>query len=100
MLDYVSFLSRRYLTDALRENPVPRLKLSIMLSFGLDVFDELFPLELSRMLTHLTLCVVYANVGGPQSDADARIVLTLRWDGLLVRAPSVERSTQILVCLR
>ncbi|TBU27944.1 hypothetical protein BD311DRAFT_778562 [Dichomitus squalens] len=82
MLDYGWSHYRGYLTDALRENPVPRLELSIALSYGLCAFDELFPLELVPTLTHLTLCLVYANMGGSGTDADAGF--DFRWRDVLL----------------
>ncbi|PIL30068.1 hypothetical protein GSI_07789 [Ganoderma sinense ZZ0214-1] len=50
----------RYATDALRENPVPRLKLSTTHDLG-PAFGELFSPELAGTLTHLTLCLLYSN---------------------------------------
>ncbi|KAI1786259.1 hypothetical protein LXA43DRAFT_898325 [Ganoderma leucocontextum] len=47
--------------EALRENPIPRLKLSLVLNDGLGVFDALFSPELAGTLTHLTLCLSLVN---------------------------------------
>ena len=49
-----------YAAAALREHPVPRLKLALMLDDGLGAFDGLFDSPaVAETLTHLTLCLVY-----------------------------------------
>ncbi|PIL29924.1 hypothetical protein GSI_07834 [Ganoderma sinense ZZ0214-1] len=85
MLDYCSplALARRCVEPALRENPVPRLKISFALTEGRDVLDGLFSPELARVLTHLTLVLEFATDGGPGSMADAETVAHLRWADLL-----------------
>ena len=75
----------RYLADALHENPVARLKLT--LGHDLHELDRLFSPELAGTLTHLTLCLLYSNdyVSSPQGDEikeDA--VPQYRWDNVLV----------------
>ncbi|PIL30091.1 hypothetical protein GSI_07767 [Ganoderma sinense ZZ0214-1] len=48
-----------YVAVALRENPVPRLKLTLYHQPGM--FAGLFSTELAGRLTHLTLCVLYSK---------------------------------------
>ena len=84
LLDYSSPLTQWYIRPALRDNPVPRLKMSFALSEGCDVLDGLFTPELASVLTHLTLVLEFANDGGPGSDADLETVAHLRWEDLLV----------------
>ncbi|KAM5543489.1 hypothetical protein V8D89_002740, partial [Ganoderma adspersum] len=59
------------LANALRENPVPRLKLSLMLDPGLRVLDVLPSAGVGDKLTHLTLCLVDIRVNEDVHDADA-----------------------------
>ncbi|KAI1789257.1 hypothetical protein LXA43DRAFT_893227 [Ganoderma leucocontextum] len=70
-----------YAADALRENPVPRLKLT--LNHDLSALGELFSVELAETLTHLTLCL-YSNKYGygssSPSHADTDAAPQLRWD--------------------
>ena len=73
----------RYIADALQENPVPRLHLSVSHNFG--AFDRLFPPNLAQTLTHLTLCLIYSNDYGFKTSEDQR----LRWDGVLVSYSSL-----------
>ncbi|PIL33359.1 hypothetical protein GSI_04810 [Ganoderma sinense ZZ0214-1] len=65
-LDYCSplTLARRCVEPTLRENPVPRLKISFALTEGRDVLDGLFSPELARALTHLTLVLEFAKTAG------------------------------------
>lgn len=85
MLDKGSTETSHYAAAALRENPVPRLKLTLACARGM--FPGIFTPELGRPLSHLTLCLVYysASDGSSrtwQADADDSIAL---WDDLLVR---------------
>ncbi|KAI1789254.1 hypothetical protein LXA43DRAFT_1021914 [Ganoderma leucocontextum] len=78
----------RFAADALRENPVPRLKLTLYHESGM--FDGFFSPELEGALTHLTLCLLYSNDYGytpphpSQSDANTAAAPPLRWDDVLV----------------
>ncbi|KAI1789261.1 hypothetical protein LXA43DRAFT_1096549 [Ganoderma leucocontextum] len=100
VLDYCSAYTQWYAGSALRENPVPRLKLSFRLSQGLNVLDGLFSPELAGMLTHLTVCLVYDNGGGPRSDPEPGTVARLRWEELLNRILSALRPLHKLAHLR
>ncbi|KAM5543685.1 hypothetical protein V8D89_002936 [Ganoderma adspersum] len=83
MLDYCSPLTSWCAAPALRDNPVPRLKMSFRLSEGRDVLEGIFSPELARILTHLTLLLEFANDGRPRSDADPETVAHLQWDDVL-----------------
>ncbi len=71
----------RYTFDALRENPVPCLKLTLYHEPGM--LDGLFSPELGETLTHLTLCLLYSNnyPAGHNQVAASRF----QWDNVLVR---------------
>ncbi|KAI1789275.1 hypothetical protein LXA43DRAFT_893211 [Ganoderma leucocontextum] len=75
----------RYVADVLRENPVPRLKLT--LNHDLSALGELFSVELAETLTHLTLCLLYSNEYGymasSPSQAGTDAASQLRWDDVL-----------------
>lgn len=51
----------RCVMDALRANPLPHLKLSLVLNGGLGMFNALFSPELGARLTHLTFCLLYIH---------------------------------------
>lgn len=85
MLDNDEEEALRYVADALRENPVPRLKLSLRCD-GRGMLDGIFTPELAGTLTRLTLCFVYNNHGGPRTTADEDDLAQLQWGHLLVRA--------------
>ena len=75
----------RYVADALRENPVPRLKLTTNHELG-PAFGALFSPELAGTLTHLTLCLLYKNDYGleePPRESE------LRWETVLVSSLAV-----------
>ena len=84
-IDRCSSHALRYATDALRENPVPRLTLSLLLGGLLQGLDELFSAELAGTLTHLTLDLVYTHEGGKGKDPGAHTIATLPWSHFLVR---------------
>ncbi|PIL30086.1 hypothetical protein GSI_07772 [Ganoderma sinense ZZ0214-1] len=86
MLDFCSPLAmvRRCVEPALREHPVPRLKITFAMTEGRDVLDGLFSPEVARALTHLTLVLEFANDGpGSEPEADVETVEHLRWADLL-----------------
>lgn len=77
-----------YATAALRENPIPRLTLSLLLGGGLQGLDELFSAELAGVLTHLTLHLLYIHDGsGKFMDRGVNTVARLPWSHFLVRTP-------------
>ena len=80
-----TFDTMHYAIDALRENPVPRLVLSIPLREELRGLDTLFSPELAGSLTHLTLRLVYEHEDGSRTDHEAKIVASLPWSHFLVR---------------
>ena len=88
--------------EALRANPVPRLKLSLVLNGRLAVFDAPFSPELGARLMHLTLCLLYAHesmwrdMSGAESDVDADAV-PCRWDDLRVR-PGPLVPLHVIIC--
>ena len=104
-----SAYTAHYAAAALREDPVPRLKLSLMLDDGLGAFDGLFDSPgVARALTHLTLCLVYDGAEpGPEPPsrvprslmdvAEAAIAADVgppacpSWGDLLVRASMSRR---------
>lgn len=78
-----------------RENPIQRLKVSLMLHDGLQGLDTLCSPELLLVLAYLTLDLVYPGTRGGQGveqnalNASARTVARLPWSNFLVRlAPS------------
>ncbi len=72
----------RYVADALRENPVPRLKLTLEHNF--DDFGGLCSPELAETLTHLTLCLLYTtDYGITPRDRHAGAAPQLKWDDVL-----------------
>ncbi|KAM5543667.1 hypothetical protein V8D89_002918 [Ganoderma adspersum] len=79
----------RYAAHALRENPVPRLKISVNHDLG-TTFGELFSPELGKTLTHLTLCLFYSNdhESTPSQEGDE-----LMWDKVLVSTISMHATT-------
>ncbi|KAI1794294.1 hypothetical protein LXA43DRAFT_1116179 [Ganoderma leucocontextum] len=58
MLNRCSAHRKQYVVESLRENPVPRLKLSLRVSHALHELHGLFSPELGRTLTHLTLVLM------------------------------------------
>ena len=87
VLDNGSAFTKWFAAIGLRANPVPRLKLSFYLNEGSDVLDGLFTPELARVLTHLTVCLLFANDSGIWSDADPETIGHLQWEDLLVSTP-------------
>ena len=79
----------RFAADALRENSVPQLKLSLLLSDGLQGLDALCGPELAGVLTHLTLELVYSGTHEDEAEqnanANARTTTCLPWSHFLVR---------------
>ncbi|KAI0763090.1 hypothetical protein BD413DRAFT_484537 [Trametes elegans] len=73
------------LADVLRDTPPTHLKLSIRLQDGIDMFEDLLPLEVVPRLTHLVLRVMYENPstddGFPGGDADT--IENISWDVFL-----------------
>ncbi|KAI1787979.1 hypothetical protein LXA43DRAFT_673278 [Ganoderma leucocontextum] len=100
MLDSGSAYRKRYIVAALRENPVPRLKLSLRLSHGLGVFEGLFPPELGGTLTHLTLFCEDDQYARSQGDADAATIARRRWDDLVDKMRSSLQPLHNLTHLR
>ncbi|KAI1787986.1 hypothetical protein LXA43DRAFT_673367 [Ganoderma leucocontextum] len=100
MLDDGSLSTKRYVAEALRENPIPRLKLSLTLSHGLGVFEGLFPPELGGTLTHLTLFCEDDQDAWPQGGADAATVARRRWDDLVDKMRSSLQPLHNLTHLR
>ena len=76
----------RYAAVALRENPVPRLKLTLYHELGM--FEGLFSPELAGRLTHLTLCLLYSNIyehsTSGRSQADTAANPQFQWQDVLV----------------
>ncbi|PIL30085.1 hypothetical protein GSI_07662 [Ganoderma sinense ZZ0214-1] len=70
----------RYAADALRANPVQRLKLT--LACGRGMFDGIFTPELAGTLTHLTLVLVHDNFD-ERAERDAADAAQPLWDFLL-----------------
>ncbi|KAM5543684.1 hypothetical protein V8D89_002935 [Ganoderma adspersum] len=98
MLDNCNAETLCYAAAALRENPVPRLKLT--LRYGRGMLDGIFTPELAGTLTRLTLCLVYDNHEDPRTAADADDVAQLRWDDLLATLFSALRPLRNVSHLR
>ncbi len=75
MIDLLSVDDHYHTADALRDNPVSRLQLT--LDHDLSMFGALFSPEVAKTLTHLTVCLLYSNSFGS-------IHSTIRWDDVLV----------------
>ncbi|PIL23144.1 hypothetical protein GSI_14453 [Ganoderma sinense ZZ0214-1] len=87
---------------ALRECPVARLKLSLLLSPGLGVFDALRSAGLEGTSTYLTLCLVDIrfNEEIQVQDADGMTPTGLPWDDILDGVRFSVAPLQKLVHLR
>ncbi len=95
MLDEGSADALHYATDALRDNPVPRLKLT--LKYERSMLQGIFSPELAGTLSHLTLCLVYDNDSRSMSRAYTDDFAQLSWDNFLVRG-STATSGYANVC--
>ncbi|KAM5543686.1 hypothetical protein V8D89_002937 [Ganoderma adspersum] len=88
-----------YAAAPLRENPVPRLKLT--LACGRGMLDGIFTPQLAGTLSHLTLCLVHdsrdGSSGTQAGDADDSVAL---WDDLLDIMLTVLRPLHNLTHLR
>ncbi|KAM5531987.1 hypothetical protein V8D89_014321 [Ganoderma adspersum] len=84
-----------YAADALRENPVPHLALSLLLGGELHGLDALLSPELAGSLTHLTLELVYTR-----TDPSARTVARFPFNHFLAKMTSAFRTLQKLTHLR
>ncbi|PIL30193.1 hypothetical protein GSI_07771 [Ganoderma sinense ZZ0214-1] len=98
MIDKCSAGTVRYAADALRENPVPRLKLT--LKYGRGMLDGVFTPDMAGPLSHFTLCLVYGNKKLHKRDAGAGDFGQLRWDRLLRALLSALRPLRNLTHLR
>ncbi|PIL30083.1 hypothetical protein GSI_07660 [Ganoderma sinense ZZ0214-1] len=105
MLDldyYAREHSLRCAAEALRENPVPRLKLTLRCRRGM--FDGVFTPELAARLSRLTLCLVYDNGNNdnqrPGTEDDAADVTQLLWSDLLNTVTSTLRPLHNVTHLR
>ncbi|KAM5543682.1 hypothetical protein V8D89_002933 [Ganoderma adspersum] len=85
----------RYAADALRENPVPRLKLTTNHELG-PAFGALFSPELAGTLTHLTLCLLYKNDCGLEPPRECE----LQWETVLASLVSALQPLSKLTHLR
>ena len=85
----------RYVALALRENPVPRLKLTS--EHDLRTLAEILSPELAETLTHLTLCLLCTD--GIRVEADGTSS-QLRWEDVLVSAQASDRAQMhmMIVC--
>ncbi|KAI1784014.1 hypothetical protein LXA43DRAFT_1101865 [Ganoderma leucocontextum] len=104
MLDHCAEHELRYITEALSENPVPRLKLTLGLR-GLAVSDGLFPPELAERLTHLTLCLLYSNdysarLPDGQDGKATGMLRRSRWDDVRAKMLTALRPLHKLTHLR
>ena len=85
-----------YAGDALRENPAPRLKITLRHEeLSMPAFRRVFSPELAETLTHLTVCMTYDKVyqyNPPQLLQGALYTCSppqLQWDDVLVRPHSI-----------
>ncbi|KAM5533791.1 hypothetical protein V8D89_012566 [Ganoderma adspersum] len=97
-LDYCKMNEQRYTADALRENPVPHLK--VTLGYGRTMVDELFAPELALKLTHLTLCMSYYNHINIHSGPEGSAIPRLRWGDVLDKMVSTLKPLHRLTHLR
>ena len=75
-----------YAREALRENPVPKLKLSLLLNRPLPAPDDFLSEELAHALTHLMVCLVYSNNDFSSAIVNPGAFTRVQWDDLLVRS--------------
>ena len=85
MISLIAPEKHHYAADALRENPIPRLQLT--LDHNLSTVGALFSPELAEALTHLTLCLLYSNTYDTM-DSGNDAPPQPRWDDVLVRRRS------------
>ncbi|KAI0654519.1 hypothetical protein C8Q70DRAFT_925461 [Cubamyces menziesii] len=98
MVDRVCSHRKQALVDFLRDAPPCRLKLTILLSQGLDVFDGLVPEEVASKLTHLVVMLAYDNCE-TSSGADAATVQIIKWEDVLSKVKSSLRHCHHLTYL-
>ena len=84
-----------YAREALRENPVSRLKLSSTFTPQVHILDKLLSPELARALTHLTVCLIYSNGEGPRAPGETEAFAQLKWGDLLVCSLAVLSRNRI-----
>lgn len=88
MVDGFGVHKKGQLADVLRATPPACLKLSTVLYYGNDIFEDLFPPEVASRLTHLVLLLVYTNLQMDDDDEDVDVVGNAQWSTLLVRPHS------------
>ncbi|KAM5531985.1 hypothetical protein V8D89_014319 [Ganoderma adspersum] len=99
-LHQCTFDTMHYAVDALRENPIPRLALSLPLGEELRGLDTLCSPELAGSLTHLTLRLAYTHEDGLGTDPGALIVARFPWSHFLAKLVSTLRPLHRLTHLR
>ncbi|KAI0324316.1 hypothetical protein GY45DRAFT_1213126, partial [Cubamyces sp. BRFM 1775] len=87
MVDRVCSHRKQAVFDFLRDAPSSHLKLTILLSHGLGVFDGLIPDEVARKLTHLVIMATYDNCE-TSIGADAHAVDSIKWEDVLSKIKS------------
>lgn len=85
MVDGFGVHKKGQMADVLRATPPACLKLSTVLYYGDDIFEDLFPPEVFSRLTHLVLLLVYTNLQVDDEDQDVDVVGNAQWSTLLVR---------------
>ncbi|PIL30074.1 hypothetical protein GSI_07783 [Ganoderma sinense ZZ0214-1] len=86
---------------ALRENPVPRLKLTLGHDVASGALDEMLSPELALTLTHLTLCLLYSDSEfDREKEEDAASDPRDRWENVLDGLISAIRPLRNLTHLR
>ncbi|PIL23487.1 hypothetical protein GSI_14798 [Ganoderma sinense ZZ0214-1] len=96
-LEYPKYTKLHYARDALRENPVPQLRLSLMFRPQTRMLDDLLSPELARTLTHLMLCLVCSNGTGQRQE---EAFVQLQWDEFLGEILSAVQHLHKLTHLR
>ncbi|KAH9899308.1 hypothetical protein C8Q73DRAFT_787201 [Cubamyces lactineus] len=103
MVDRVCSHRKQALIDFLRDAPPYRLKLTILLSHGLNVFDGLIPDEVASKLTHLVVMLAYDNCE-TSTGANAATVESMKWEDVLSKLKSSLRHchqlTHLLIIVR
>ncbi|KAM5543690.1 hypothetical protein V8D89_002941 [Ganoderma adspersum] len=95
----------RYIADALRENPVPCLKLTLKHDrVQAGALHEILSSELAQTLTHLTLCLLHPTVSGHcsplQSEANFGASQQFTWEDVLDKIIAAVQPLHRLAHLR
>ncbi|KAI0763087.1 hypothetical protein BD413DRAFT_484746 [Trametes elegans] len=75
--------SKTRLAQVLLDTRPTHLTLSVILSHGVAVFEDLFPRETYETLTHLVLCITYENWDADDGRTDSWTLSFISWTAFL-----------------